>query len=131
MIRTRRLGRTGIEVSAFCLGYDGSKLSQGAACRSRQRVSLGVDEDVGGDHVFALFDRLPAHTIMALTLTVRPQDLGVVAEHRDLLASPCRARRGWPAPGQRCRPRRQPVRSTTLELGVMRHARREVWDGGG
>ena len=28
-----------------------------------------------GDHVFALFDRLPEHTVMALTLTVKPQDL--------------------------------------------------------
>ena len=32
-------------------------------------------ERQSGDHVFALFDRLPEHTVMALTLTVRPQDL--------------------------------------------------------
>ncbi len=32
-----------------------------------------------GDHVFALFDRLPEHTVMALTLVVRPQD--VVRDH--------------------------------------------------
>jgi integrating conjugative element protein (TIGR03757 family) len=32
-------------------------------------------ERLSGDHVFALFDRLPEHTVMALTLTVRPQDL--------------------------------------------------------
>ncbi|MEA3278206.1 MAG: conjugative transfer ATPase [Pseudomonadota bacterium] len=31
-------------------------------------------ERLSGDHVFALFDRLPEHTVMALTLTVRPQD---------------------------------------------------------
>jgi conjugative transfer ATPase len=28
-----------------------------------------------GDHVFALFDRMPDHTVLALTLTVQPQDL--------------------------------------------------------
>ena len=27
-----------------------------------------------GDHIFALFDRLPEHTIMVMTLTVKPQD---------------------------------------------------------
>lgn len=32
-------------------------------------------ERLSGDHVFALFDRPPEHTVMALTLTVRPQDL--------------------------------------------------------
>ena len=32
-------------------------------------------ERQSGDHVFALFDRLPEHTVMALTLTLRPQDL--------------------------------------------------------
>ncbi len=32
-------------------------------------------ERLSGDHVFALFDRLPEHTVMALTLTVKPQDL--------------------------------------------------------
>ena len=28
-----------------------------------------------GDHVFSLFDRLPEHTVMALTLIAKPQDL--------------------------------------------------------
>ncbi len=28
-----------------------------------------------GDHVFSLFDRLPEHTVMAMTLVVKPQDL--------------------------------------------------------
>ena len=28
-----------------------------------------------GDHVYALFDRLPEHTVMAMTLTVKPQHL--------------------------------------------------------
>jgi len=28
-----------------------------------------------GDHVFSLFDRFPEHTVMVLTLTVRPQDV--------------------------------------------------------
>jgi conjugative transfer ATPase len=32
-------------------------------------------ERASGDHVFSLFDRLPQHTIMVLTLTVKPQDL--------------------------------------------------------
>ena len=32
-------------------------------------------EHQSGDHVFALFDRLPEHTVMVLTLSVRPQDL--------------------------------------------------------
>ncbi len=31
-------------------------------------------ERQAGDHVFSLFDRLPEHTVMALTLTVKPQD---------------------------------------------------------
>jgi hypothetical protein len=31
-------------------------------------------EREAGDHVFSLFDRLPEHTVMVLTLTIRPQD---------------------------------------------------------
>ncbi|MDE0250025.1 MAG: conjugative transfer ATPase, partial [Gammaproteobacteria bacterium] len=31
-------------------------------------------ERIGGDRVYSLFDRLPEHTVMALTLTFRPQD---------------------------------------------------------
>ena len=31
-------------------------------------------ERQAGDHVFSLFDRLPEHTVMALTITVKPQD---------------------------------------------------------
>lgn len=31
-------------------------------------------ERQAGDHVFSLFDRLPEHTVMVLTLTVKPQD---------------------------------------------------------
>ena len=36
-------------------------------------------ERTAGDHVFALFDRLPEHTVMVQTLAVRPQD--VVRDH--------------------------------------------------
>lgn len=32
-------------------------------------------ERPSGDHVFSLFDRLPEHTVMVLTLTVKPQDM--------------------------------------------------------
>ena len=32
-------------------------------------------ERPSGDHVFSLFDRLPEHTVMAMTITVKPQDL--------------------------------------------------------
>ena len=32
-------------------------------------------ERPSGDHVFSLFDRLPEHAVMALTITVKPQDL--------------------------------------------------------
>ena len=32
-------------------------------------------ERPSGDHVFSLFDRLPEHTVMVLTITVKPQDL--------------------------------------------------------
>ena len=31
-------------------------------------------ERQAGDHVFSLFDRLPEHTVMVLTLTIKPQD---------------------------------------------------------
>jgi len=31
-------------------------------------------ERQAGDHVFSLFDRMPEHTVMVLTLTVKPQD---------------------------------------------------------
>jgi conjugative transfer ATPase len=31
-------------------------------------------ERPAGDHVFSLFDRLPEHTVMVLTMTVKPQD---------------------------------------------------------
>ncbi|NIB44053.1 conjugative transfer ATPase [Pseudomaricurvus alkylphenolicus] len=31
-------------------------------------------ERVGGDQIFSLYDRLPEHTIMAMTLTFKPQD---------------------------------------------------------
>ena len=36
-------------------------------------------ERTAGDHVFALFDRLPEHTVMVQTLVMRPQD--VVRDH--------------------------------------------------
>ena len=32
-------------------------------------------ERPSGDHVFSLFDRLPEHTVMVLTVTVKPQDV--------------------------------------------------------
>ena len=32
-------------------------------------------ERQAGDHIFSLFDRLPEHTVMAMTLVVKPQDL--------------------------------------------------------
>ena len=31
-------------------------------------------ERQAGDHIFSLFDRLPAHTVMVMTLTLKPQD---------------------------------------------------------
>jgi conjugative transfer ATPase len=40
-------------------------------------------ERPSGDHVFSLFDRLPEHTVMALTITVKPQD--VVRNHIGLV----------------------------------------------
>jgi len=40
-------------------------------------------ERPSGDHVFSLFDRLPEHTVMALTITVKPQD--VIRNHIGLV----------------------------------------------
>jgi len=40
-------------------------------------------ERPSGDHVFSLFDRAPPHTVMALTVTVKPQD--VVRNHIGLV----------------------------------------------
>ncbi|MDZ7752995.1 MAG: conjugative transfer ATPase [Gammaproteobacteria bacterium] len=40
-------------------------------------------ERPSGDHVFSLFDRMPEHTVMVLTLTVKPQD--VVRNHIGLV----------------------------------------------
>jgi len=40
-------------------------------------------ERPSGDHVFSLFDRLPEHTVMVLTITVKPQD--VVRNHIGLV----------------------------------------------
>jgi len=38
-------------------------------------AGLMTHERNTGDHVFALFDRMPEHTILALTITLQPQDL--------------------------------------------------------
>lgn len=38
-------------------------------------ISHMTAERPSGDHVFSLFDRLPEHAVMALTITVKPQEL--------------------------------------------------------
>ena len=43
--------------------------------RRAPEIGHMTGERQAGDHVFALFDRLPEHTVMVLTLTLRPQDL--------------------------------------------------------
>lgn len=43
--------------------------------RRAPEIGHMTGEHASGDHVFALFDRLPEYTVMVLTLTVRPQDL--------------------------------------------------------
>jgi len=43
--------------------------------RRAPEVGHMTAERQAGDHVFSLFDRLPEHTVMVLTLTVKPQDL--------------------------------------------------------
>lgn len=42
--------------------------------RRAPEVGHMTAERQAGDHVFSLFDRLPEHTVMVLTLTVKPQD---------------------------------------------------------
>ncbi|MEA1890198.1 MAG: conjugative transfer ATPase, partial [Pseudomonadota bacterium] len=42
--------------------------------RRAPEVGHMTAERQAGDHVFALFDRLPEHTVMVMTLTVKPQD---------------------------------------------------------
>ena len=42
--------------------------------RRAPEVGHMTAERQSGDHVFALFDRLPEHTVMVMTLTVKPQD---------------------------------------------------------
>ncbi len=42
--------------------------------RRAPEVGHMTAERQAGDHVFSLFDRFPEHTVMVLTLTVRPQD---------------------------------------------------------
>ncbi|MGB5474789.1 MAG: conjugative transfer ATPase, partial [Gammaproteobacteria bacterium] len=42
--------------------------------RRSPEVGHMTAERQAGDHVFSLFDRFPEHTVMVLTLTVRPQD---------------------------------------------------------
>ncbi|MCB1862659.1 MAG: conjugative transfer ATPase, partial [Gammaproteobacteria bacterium] len=43
--------------------------------RRAPEIGHMTGEQPSGDHVFALFDRLPAYSIMVMTLTLRPQDL--------------------------------------------------------
>ncbi|MCP5410090.1 MAG: conjugative transfer ATPase [Chromatiaceae bacterium] len=43
--------------------------------RREPEIGHMTGEHPSGDHVFALFDRLPEYTIMVMTLTLRPQDL--------------------------------------------------------
>jgi conjugative transfer ATPase len=43
--------------------------------RRAPEVGHMTAERQDGDHVFSLFDRFPEHTVMVLTLTVRPQDV--------------------------------------------------------
>ena len=43
--------------------------------RRAPEVGHMTAERPAGDHVFSLFDRLPEHTVMVLTLTMKPQDL--------------------------------------------------------
>ncbi|MCP5410140.1 MAG: conjugative transfer ATPase [Chromatiaceae bacterium] len=43
--------------------------------RRAPEIGHMTSEHPSGDHVFALFDRLPEYTIMVMTLTLRPQDL--------------------------------------------------------
>ena len=43
--------------------------------RRAPEVGHMTAERQAGDHVFSLFDRFPEHTVMVLTLTVRPQDV--------------------------------------------------------
>lgn len=42
--------------------------------RRAPEVGHMTAERQAGDHVFSLFDRLPEHTVMVLTLTIKPQD---------------------------------------------------------
>ncbi len=42
--------------------------------RRAPEVGHMTAERQAGDHIFSLFDRLPEHTVMVLTLTARPQD---------------------------------------------------------
>ncbi|MCP4964966.1 MAG: conjugative transfer ATPase, partial [bacterium] len=42
--------------------------------RRAPEVGHMTAERQAGDHVFSLFDRLPEHTVMVMTLTVKPQD---------------------------------------------------------
>lgn len=42
--------------------------------RHAPEVGHLTSERRAGDHVFALFDRLPEHTVMAMTVTLKPQD---------------------------------------------------------
>ena len=43
--------------------------------RRAPEVGHMTAERPAGDHIFSLFDRFPEHTVMVLTLTVRPQDV--------------------------------------------------------
>ncbi|MDX1656929.1 MAG: conjugative transfer ATPase, partial [Candidatus Competibacteraceae bacterium] len=43
--------------------------------RGRPRVGHFTAEQRQGDHIFALFDRVPEGTVMVMTLIVRPQDV--------------------------------------------------------
>jgi conjugative transfer ATPase len=61
--------------------FDGVAHRAAALRELRRAPALGVFtlERRMGDHVFALFDRLPEDTVLSLTLTLRPQDQ--VREH--------------------------------------------------
>ena len=62
--------------SAACWLFDGLPHTVVSVQSLRRAPDVGhlTAEREAGDQIFSLFDRLPEHTIMALTLTLRPQD---------------------------------------------------------
>jgi len=70
------LGMPNSDAKTGTWGFDGKPHKAITVQKLRRIPAVGLfgAERVRGEHVYALFDRLPEHTVMAMTITIQSQD---------------------------------------------------------